>query len=265
MVPTFGPQNPFGPITRAQIMQRALAWVEQKVPYSQTSWWVDAEGSYRQDCSGYVSMAWGLDQAIDFWTGDLGTVSYPIPGAQLLPGDILLSATHTVLFAGWADGAHTVFDFYEESHPGTVAHYVTGASLADYLNAGFVPYRYDGVVGPSAGPFVTPTAGTPITALGPLAAELAPEGTAVQEPAPNPWQTVPGGAGSTRAGAAAALRDPDLEKAAVGIPDETAAPVGVAVGGSMLLFTGLSLALTRRRALRAGGGGGDERPHRRRH
>jgi hypothetical protein len=229
-------------------MQRALAWIEQRVPYSQTAWWVDAEGSYRQDCSGYVSMAWGLDQAIDFWTGNLDTVSSPVPAAQLLPGDILLSATHTVLFAGWADGAHTEFDFYEESHPGTVAHYVTGASLAAYLGAGFVPYRYDGIVGPDAGSYVTPTAGTPVTALGPLAQELAPEGEDVHQPAPGPGQTEPTPARS------AVVRQADLEPAAAEQPDQEAESVGVAVGGSVLLFTGLSLAMTRRRAVGAGGG-----------
>ena len=256
-------QEPYGPITRAQIMQRALAWVEQKVPYSQTSWWVDYEGSYRQDCSGYVSMAWGLDQAIDFWTGNLDTVSYQVPAAQLLPGDILLSTTHTVLFAGWADSAHTMFDFYEESHPGTVAHYVTGASLAAYLNAGFIPYRYDGVVGSNTGPYITPTAGVPITALGPLPQVLAPEGKTVQAPPPASWQTLPTPWTTPRHAApstpAAAVQEADLEPAAAAIPEQEAGSVGVAVGGSALLFTGLSLALTRRRAVRAAGA----RPRRR--
>jgi len=238
-------------------MQRALAWIEQRVPYSQTAWWVDSEGNYRQDCSGYVSMAWGLDQAVDFWTGNLDTVSHQIPGTQLLPGDILLSPTHTVLFAGWADGAHTVFDFYEESHPGTVAHYVTGASLAGYLTAGFVPYRYDGVVGPTGGSFVTPTAGVPITALGPLAQELAPEGKVVHRPPPASWQTAsaPGTTPApTPTHASAVAQGADLEPAAAEIPEQEAGSVGIAVGGSALLFTGLSLAMTRRRAARAGGG-----------
>ena len=243
-------------------MQRALAWVEQKVPYNQTAWWVNFDGSYRQDCSGYVSMAWGLDQAIDFWTGNLDTVSHVIPAAQLLPGDILLSATHTVLFAGWANGAHTAFDFYEESHPGTVAHYVTGASLAAYLGAGFVPYRYDGVVGPNTGPFVTPTAGVPITALGPLAGELAPEGRTVSPPAPASWQTASAAAsipGSAPVRASAAMRAADLEPAAAEMPEQEAGSVGVAVGGSVLLFTGLSLVMTRRRVVRTSG----RRPRRR--
>lgn len=245
-------QEPYGPITRAQIIQRALAWISQQVPYSQTSWWVDSEGSYRQDCSGYVSMAWGLDQAIDFWTGNLDTVSHSIPGAQLLPGDILLSSTHTVLFAGWADSAHTTFDFYEESHPGTVAHYVTGASLSGYLDAGFVPYRYDGVTGSNVGPFSTPTAGIPIGDLGPLARELAPEGSVVQQPTPAWWQTVPapGSPSAPTHASSAAVREAELEPAAAEMPEQEAGAVGVAVGGSALLFAGLSLAMTRRRTVR---------------
>jgi hypothetical protein len=252
-------QEPYGPITRAQILQRALAWIEQKVPYSQTAWWVDSEGSYRQDCSGYVSMAWGLDQAIDFWTGNLDTVSHQIPGDQLLPGDILLSPTHTVLFAGWADSAHTTFDFYEESHPGTVAHYVTGASLAAYLGAGFLPYRYDGVIGPSTGPFVAPPAGVPIAALGPLAQELAPEGKTVSPPAPAWWQTVPAPTPTQARPSTAAAREAELEPAAAEMPEQEDGPAGVALGGSVLLFAGLSVTLARRRSARPVG----RRPRRR--
>jgi hypothetical protein len=224
---------------------------------------VDSEGSYRQDCSGFVSMAWGLDQAVDFWTGNLDTVSHQIPAAQLLPGDILLSSTHTVLFAGWADSAHTMFDFYEESHPGTVAHYVTGASLSGYLNGGFVPYRYDGVVGSDTGPFASPTTGIPIGALGPLARELDPEGASVQQPTPAWWQTVPApGSTATAAHAsAAAMRAADLEPAAATMPEQEAGAVGVAVGGSVPVFAGLSLAMTRRRVVVRTVGGRPRRRH----
>jgi hypothetical protein len=145
-------QLPHGTISRAQIMARAALWVQEQVPYSQTTWHTDRDGTYRQDCSGYVSMAWDLDQYTDFWTGNLNLVSHTIPAAQLLPGDILLSDEHTILFAGWANPEHTSFDYYEEAHPGTVARFVEDAPLAAFLDNGFATFRYDGVVNSSSLP-----------------------------------------------------------------------------------------------------------------
>ncbi|WP_405021690.1 hypothetical protein OHV05_37140 (plasmid) [Kitasatospora sp. NBC_00070] len=115
----------------------------EAVPYSQTKWWTDALGSYRQDCSGYVSMAWRLDQNTNFWTGNLPVVSHPITKDELLPGDILLSASHTLVFAGWTDSARNTFATYEESRPGTNAHFLTGVTYSTYERTGFTPYRYD--------------------------------------------------------------------------------------------------------------------------
>lgn len=43
-----------GKITRDEIMSRAQNWVDRRIPYSQTQ----TTDGYRQDCSGYVSMAW---------------------------------------------------------------------------------------------------------------------------------------------------------------------------------------------------------------
>ena len=43
-----------GGITRDEIINRAQDWVNRKIPYSQTQ----TTDGYRQDCSGYVSMAW---------------------------------------------------------------------------------------------------------------------------------------------------------------------------------------------------------------
>ena len=52
----------YGPaITPSTILARAQSWVNEGVPYSQTNYWTDTNGIYRQDCSGYVSMALGLN------------------------------------------------------------------------------------------------------------------------------------------------------------------------------------------------------------
>jgi len=179
---------PHGSITRAQILQRAQRWLTERVPYSQSAWWRDAGGIYRQDCSGYVSMAWALDQTVDFWTGNLNTVSHTIDPSQLLPGDILLSQEHTVLFAGWANAAHTEFDYYEESHPGTDARFVVNAPLGDFLSGGFGAFRYDGVTGPDSGLPANPTQGFDFESLQAGGSELMPNGILTAAPPVASWQ-----------------------------------------------------------------------------
>jgi YD repeat-containing protein len=146
-----------GAISRAEVIRRAQDWVDRGVPYSQLAYWQDVTGSYRQDCSGYVSMAWGLDQSVNYWTGNLDQVSRPVAAAALAPGDVLLSDTHVVIFAGWADAAHTRFNLYEEAFPGTSARYLTGAALADYLDRGFQPRAYARILDSSVPASVPPS------------------------------------------------------------------------------------------------------------
>ena len=43
-----------GSISRDEVISRAQDWVNRKIPYSQSK----TTDGYRQDCSGYVSMAW---------------------------------------------------------------------------------------------------------------------------------------------------------------------------------------------------------------
>eukprot|EP01117_Protostelium_nocturnum_P004219 TRINITY_DN15546_c0_g1_i1.p2 TRINITY_DN15546_c0_g1~~TRINITY_DN15546_c0_g1_i1.p2 ORF type:complete len:152 (+),score=36.41 TRINITY_DN15546_c0_g1_i1:62-517(+) len=96
---------------RTEIMARAKIWVQQNIPYSQTK----THQGYRTDCSGYVSMAWGLSKP-GLTTRELPTVTVPITKEQLLPGDILLNpGDHVVLFASWADSAKTKYHAWEES------------------------------------------------------------------------------------------------------------------------------------------------------
>lgn len=103
-------------ITSAQIIARAQTWLNPSVPYSSQG----RHDGYRTDCSGYVSMAWGLSKpGMD--TVELKTVSEPIAQGDLQPGDILdngLSGTsgHVAIFAGWVPGTNeTRYNAYEES------------------------------------------------------------------------------------------------------------------------------------------------------
>lgn len=230
---------PHGAISRAQILLRAQRWVSEHVPYSQVAWWSDANGIYRQDCSGYVSMAWALDQDTDFWTGNLNTVSHVIDPGQLLPGDILLSTGHTVLFAGWANPTHTMFDFYEESHSGTDARFVVDAPLTEFLVAGFTPFRYDGVIDtPNEQLPPNPAVGLDFAALQLGNNELEPNGNAVSEPPPASWQSgyvSPGDATSSADPSSAAPQAP-ATKGAAAVVSEAQPPLPFVLGAAGALF-----------------------------
>ncbi|MFG2679120.1 peptidoglycan-binding protein [Streptomyces sp. NPDC048392] len=130
-------------ITRTEIIDRARTWVAAKVPYSTTAYWSDG---YRQDCSGFVSMAWKLPA--NEWTGSLGTIADRITEEELQPGDILLfhnaadpeKGSHVVIFGGWTDGTHTAYTAYEQTPPHTRkldTPYAYWSNSAKYL-----PYRY---------------------------------------------------------------------------------------------------------------------------
>ncbi len=132
--------------TRADILARAQRWVDQQVPYSMGSYWTDG---YRQDCSGFVSMAWGLDSSQTTWT--LPDFADRIAPDELQPGDILVrnnpdnpqGGSHTVLFGGWTDSSHAHYLAYEQTRPGTrrrTTPYAYWSHSADYL-----PYRYRGL------------------------------------------------------------------------------------------------------------------------
>ncbi|WP_151476482.1 peptidoglycan-binding protein [Streptomyces albicerus] len=110
------------PTTRAEIINRAKVWVEAAVPYSMSEYWSDG---YRQDCSGYVSMAWNLGG--NEWTGSLHTYGVRISKDQLQPGDILLfhnpadpeKGSHVVIFGGWTDYTRSHYLAYEQTRPHT--------------------------------------------------------------------------------------------------------------------------------------------------
>lgn len=240
-------REPHGTITRSQIVTRAERWLAEQVPYSQTRWWTDAGGTYRQDCSGYVSMVWDLNQNIDFWTGNLNTVSHTINPADLLPGDTLMSVEHTIIFANWANPQHTEFDFFEEAHPGTAARFVVDAPLTAYTDNGFNAFRYDGIAGAGALP-ADPATGLSFAALSSGGSEIAPSGVSTTEPAPAPWQqTLPDQQALSKLLASATpTRTPtkvDPQLAAMGLSAAGPAPTRVLLAAALLsaLFTLLAL------------------------
>ncbi|MFG2909449.1 peptidoglycan-binding protein [Kitasatospora sp. NPDC048286] len=134
------------PLTRAQIIQRAQSWVDQGVPYSMSRYWSDG---YRQDCSGFVSMAWGLNSSQTTWT--LPNFAERIGKNDLQPGDILLynnpaspqAGSHVTIFGGWTDSSRTTYVAYEQTGPSTKKR---STPYAYWNNSGaYVPYRYTGL------------------------------------------------------------------------------------------------------------------------
>ncbi|MFB8351695.1 peptidoglycan-binding protein [Streptomyces niveus] len=158
-------------ISRADIINRAKRWVSAKVPYSMTKYWSDG---YRQDCSGYVSMAWNLDG--NEWTGSLSRFGTRIDRSDLQPGDILLfhnpsdpnKGSHVTIFGGWTDYTHDYYIAYEQTKPNTRAQ---STPMAYWNNsANYVAYRYNGVTGGTGGS----PADTPATAAFPGAKSFGP-------------------------------------------------------------------------------------------
>ncbi|QOV38118.1 peptidoglycan-binding protein [Streptomyces ferrugineus] len=138
--------------TRAEIIKRAKKWVAAKVPYSMSKYWSDG---YRQDCSGFVSMAWSLPG--NEWTGSLGQYGVRISKGDLQPGDILLfhnpadpqKGSHVVIFGGWTDHTRTYYVAYEEAPP----HARRQATPYAYWKHSdrYVAYRYKGLTGGTTG------------------------------------------------------------------------------------------------------------------
>jgi len=124
---------------RDGMISRAKVWVQNHVPYNQGAHY----DGYREDCSGYVSMAWELSKP-GYVTSTLPQVAHRISKDDLQKGDVLLNvAEHVVLFGGWADGGRTHYISFEETRPGEGT--VTRVTPYPYWyeTSSFVPYRYN--------------------------------------------------------------------------------------------------------------------------
>ncbi len=140
------------PITRSTVMARAQSWVTEGVPYNRNAYNSDSNGTYRQDCSGFVSMAWALPSSpannYGETTGTLPNFATELNSLDdLKPGDMLDNiATHVVLFKSWANARHTRAVILEEAHSGSTAREDARFYTRGYLTAHrYRPYRYNGI------------------------------------------------------------------------------------------------------------------------
>ena len=103
-------------IHRETVISRSKYWVKKRVPYSQRRYF----RGYRQDCSGFVSMAWRLGRS--HTTRTLPRVAKRVPVKHAQPGDAVLSRGHAVIFAGWKNKSKRTFYAYAEPSWGGHAH-----------------------------------------------------------------------------------------------------------------------------------------------
>ncbi|MED7951133.1 hypothetical protein PUR61_08315 [Streptomyces sp. BE20] len=188
--PAHAASSPGGSISREEVIQRAQSWVTQGVSYDQGAFHTDSNGTYRQDCSGYVSMAWHLTDSLV--TQTLPSVSTEIAATDLEPGDALnYTAQHVILFGDWIDKSAGTFHFYAENNPRVLTSQYQGdlnaSSLAGWPTSYYTPYRYNRITGTGADvPATTPI--TPTTPAAPTAppADATPSAPAPTRPAPAP-------------------------------------------------------------------------------
>jgi hypothetical protein len=134
---------------RKDVVNRALERINHRIGYSQSA----TTNGYRDDCSGFVSAAWGLDPPGANTDGLMGSqYSHQITKDDLQPGDALIAGDHTVLFGGWADASHTKYIALEDNgSQGTVSHvipypYYSGdAAHERSIGQPYLPYRRNGL------------------------------------------------------------------------------------------------------------------------
>ncbi|UUU31678.1 peptidoglycan-binding protein [Streptomyces sp. CA-210063] len=113
-------------ISRDTMINRARTWLTANngspVPYSMERTWKDG---YRQDCSGFVSMALGLGRpglnTVGLADSRSGATTRLSSVSQLKKGDLLIDYRtddgdfrHVVIFEKWANASHNAYWGYEQ-------------------------------------------------------------------------------------------------------------------------------------------------------
>ncbi|WP_371498473.1 hypothetical protein OG871_20755 [Kitasatospora sp. NBC_00374] len=134
---------------RKDAVDRALERINHRIGYSQSAF----TNGYRDDCSGFVSAAWGLPgPGLNTWGLMKENVAHRIGKDDLQPGDALIAGGHTVLFGGWADAAHTRYIGLEDNgSQGTVSQvipypYFPGSAGSEARDGSpYLPFRRNGM------------------------------------------------------------------------------------------------------------------------
>jgi len=139
-----------GAISRGTVLTRARHWLRLNVPYYQEGYAYDINKGrrFRTDCSGFISMAWGLTRSLN--TSTLKTVSNPVAWGKLTAGDMVLKGTgpwaaqHVKLFEKWANKKHTTMWIVEEGTTATDMNHKK-VTVAWLKNNKYQPRRYNNI------------------------------------------------------------------------------------------------------------------------
>ncbi|NKE60783.1 hypothetical protein FXN61_29960 [Lentzea sp. PSKA42] len=150
---------PVEQVSRGDMLKRAATWLTAnnggRVPYSMKKYWKDG---YRQDCSGYVSMAAKLgnkDPKGGPNTVALASNKYttPVKIADMKPGDLFIDPVdqpgsdfrHVVIFEKWAKADKSEYMAYEQRGGFGTDHRPRKYGLEP--NSKYKPYRLKNVTG----------------------------------------------------------------------------------------------------------------------
>ncbi|SOB88951.1 C40 family peptidase [Streptomyces sp. 1331.2] len=144
------------PITRSETLKRAATWVDQGLEYSMGG---ETYQGWRTDCSGYVSMAWGLPgpgETTDSFIPE--GIAHRITKDELKPGDALDNPNpgrygHVVLFEKWADADKSSYWGYEFNSRG-VFHHVIPYPYFNHQDE-YEPIRLNSIVDDEVTPVAT--------------------------------------------------------------------------------------------------------------
>jgi hypothetical protein len=173
---SIGPAAPGDAITTAQMLARAQDWIDNALPYSQTAGWEDdaVGGPYREDCSGFISMAWGLPNSLV--TQTLPSVATVTDGnisgdTNLQSGDALdYTADHVVLFDSWISQSDGTFYYDAEHEPGVVTNRTEGnifsSTLEGYSISDYEALRYNHIAAAGKSALSMNSAGTNVAFFG---------------------------------------------------------------------------------------------------
>lgn len=133
---------------RDQILNRSTSWLN-KVNYSQSRCYRNSFGGYRTDCSGYVSLAWGL-QSTTWWTGNMSArFKYLNRLEDLRPGDALWRHDsvqhHIALFVRWEGNSLVMREEYQTG-TNTSERRWTRSKAADFKPVRYIHVAEDGGV-----------------------------------------------------------------------------------------------------------------------
>jgi hypothetical protein len=139
-----------GPISRGTVLTRARQWLRSNVAYNKeaSAYDINKGKRFRTDCSGFISMAWGLTSSRN--TETLKGVSKVVAWGKLKPGDMVLKGTgvwerqHVKLFEKWADARHTKMWIIEEGATATDMNHKT-VTVRWLKSNGYQPRRYHNI------------------------------------------------------------------------------------------------------------------------